>query len=165
MFYVYVHFTKDGLIPFYIGKGKGKRINDTYNRNRYWNRIVKKHGFVSDTLKYFDNEQQAFDYEVEMIKFFKAEGVKLANLSLGGEGASGVKRSKAEKEKLSNLYKGKKFGFENANQIIATNKDNGTEITMQGNTEIKELGFNPSHVSKCIRGIRQSHKNHTFRFA
>lgn len=105
-FYVYIHFKKDSLEPFYIGKGTGNRYQSSHGRNRYWNNIANKYGFVPDILKYFENEQDAFDYEKEMILFFKSEGYKLCNMTEGGEGASGFQHSQEARAKMSAAQKG-----------------------------------------------------------
>ena len=44
-YYVYIHFKKDTNIPFYVGKGKGKRAYTKHKRNKHWGNIVKKYGY------------------------------------------------------------------------------------------------------------------------
>lgn len=172
-FYVYIHFKKDSLEPFYIGKGSGNRYQCPHGRSRYWNNIVRKHGFAADILKYFDKEQDAFDYEKEMIKFFREEGFKLCNMTDGGEGASGLKQSPEHRSKMSAAHKGKtlspehcaKVGKTKIKTIIATNfKHWGRFEIRGGRQEMWALGFNQSAVSKCARCVKKSHKGHSFRF-
>lgn len=85
-YYVYGHYTADTDELFYIGKGKNHRHLRTKSRNIFWNRIVKKHGFVSKILISGLNEGDAFIQEILGIKELKPR----ANLTLGGEGASGA---------------------------------------------------------------------------
>jgi nitrate reductase beta subunit len=49
-------------------------------------------------------------------------------------------------------------------RIIATNIETGEQIYMMGVNEVKEHGFEPSCMSNCCNGIRQTHKGYTFRF-
>jgi hypothetical protein len=106
--YVYIHFKGDTLEPFYIGKGIGRRINAYSSRSLYWKRIVKKHGYSSDFLEYFDTHEAALAYEVEMISFFRAEGFKLCNLTSGGDGTLGYKRSPELNERVAVRNRGTK---------------------------------------------------------
>lgn len=48
--------------------------------------------------------------------------------------------------------------------IIATNLSTGETFEINGKQEMKALGFNSGNVSSCARGVRASHKGHTFRF-
>lgn len=121
-FYVYIHFKKDSLEPFYIGKGTGGRMKATSHRNQYWQRIVNKHGFIADVLKYFSSSEAAFDYEKEMIKFFRDQGFKLCNLTDGGDGAAGVTISPETRLKMSIAKKGVKKSPEHIEKIRMSSK-------------------------------------------
>ena len=66
-YYVYLHKTKDG-IPFYVGKGKGKRAWDTNNRNSNWIELVNQITeydveIVNDKL----SERQSLEIEKNLI--------------------------------------------------------------------------------------------------
>jgi len=100
-FYVYSHKKADTGVIFYIGKGKGNRLNFKHGRSAYWNRIVAKHGFKAEIIINFETEQEAFKYEILLIEGFKASELSLCNLTRGGEGMSGYKHSKEAKEKIS----------------------------------------------------------------
>ncbi|MHB8272506.1 GIY-YIG nuclease family protein [Bradyrhizobium sp.] len=110
-FYVYEHWRPDTDMPFYIGKGVGNRaFRFKKNRNRYYRNIVKKlenQGlcvevkFVANNL----SESDALALEIERILFWRERGIKLANLTDGGEGVSGLKHSKETKELLSKISK------------------------------------------------------------
>jgi hypothetical protein len=88
MFYVYEHIRKDTNIPFYVGKGKDYRANSKQNRNIYWKRVVEKaNGYTINYLAKDIDEELAYLCEQERIDQLKRLGYKLANLTVGGEGA------------------------------------------------------------------------------
>ena len=86
-YYTYAYLREDGT-PYYIGKGKGRRIFDKENRTscpvpKDKNRII----FLKQNL----TEEQAFIHEIYMISVFgrKNNGTGiLRNLTDGGEGFS-----------------------------------------------------------------------------
>ena len=96
--------------PFYIGKGHSKRLyrhiksyNLRYNMPKH-SKIKKliKLGYRPIILKYLKNltEQEAFDYEIDMIKIIGRRDKKLgplSNLTDGGEGISGFVMSEEAK--------------------------------------------------------------------
>ena len=85
MYYVYVHTRlKDDSI-FYVGKGKGDRLNTKTQRNDYWNNIVKKDGgFVAKVVKDNLTNEEACELEKKMITEIGLDN--LANLAEGGSG-------------------------------------------------------------------------------
>jgi hypothetical protein len=115
--YVYVHFKTDTLEPFYIGKGMGRRYNQYNNRNNYWRNVANKHGVTPDILKHFETHEEALAYEVEMIQFFTTEGFTLCNLTAGGEGTVGYKRSADLNERVASKNRGQKRSEEAKKRI------------------------------------------------
>lgn len=82
MHYVYAHTKPSGEI-FYIGKGQRKRAYDSGCRNRHWQSITKKYGFIPIILASFDTEQQALTEEALLIAHFKKFGTLVNILDTG----------------------------------------------------------------------------------
>ena len=108
MYYVYQHRSKDDGNVFYVGKGKGNRHLDRNKRGRYWKFYVEKHGFTSEIIVNNVDEELAFFAEMECIDALKRRGIRLVNLTEGGEGCSGysMRHSEAQKAKWSEMRKG-----------------------------------------------------------
>ena len=100
MYYIYQHRSADTNEIFYVGKGKGKRFCNQIKRSEYWKRYVAKHGFVPEIIQDGFDEELAFFAEAECIDVYKRRGIKLINLTNGGEGASGYKHTEEHKAKL-----------------------------------------------------------------
>jgi group I intron endonuclease len=97
-FYTYLH-KKPGGAVFYVGKGMGDRAYSHDNRNIHWRRTVAKYGLEVQIMSYWDTEQEAFEQEKLLIKSFRDSGIKLVNLTNGGEGSSGYKWNDEQKER------------------------------------------------------------------
>ena len=120
MYYTYAHYTPEGRL-FYVGKGHGRRAYVFYDRNKYWKHIVNKYGMpIVKIIAKGLSESEAFIHEIKLIKIYKDAGIKLCNLTDGGEGpsgntpwnkgkSSGLKHSEEFKAKISNLHKGNKW--------------------------------------------------------
>jgi hypothetical protein len=108
-FYVYEHFRKTDSKVFYVGKGFGNRALVKANRNKHWHNIVNKHGFdVRFVIKDVD-EELAFFAEIERIDQLKRIGVRLCNLTNGGEGVAGYVATEETRKKLSKAHLGRKI--------------------------------------------------------
>ena len=99
MYYIYQHRSADTNEIFYVGKGKDKRFCDKNKRGRYWKHFVAKHGFVPEIIKNGLDEELAFLAEMECIDVYKRRGIKLINLTDGGEGCSGYSMRHTEEQK------------------------------------------------------------------
>lgn len=98
----YASGPKTGQV-FYVGKGSGMRAFGSGTRSPYWRNVVNKYGYKAHVIMRFDNEDCAFSLERALIRFYGRQN--LCNLTDGGEGVSGVKRSKQFSEKVRKRMK------------------------------------------------------------
>lgn len=108
-YYVYIHRKEDTNDVFYVGKGSGERAKQTTSRSRWWTAVKDKHGFTVEIIEKGLSEFDAFNLEIETIKFYRECGYNLVNLTNGGEGSSGYSPSAETRAKLSAAHKGRVF--------------------------------------------------------
>jgi len=149
-FYIYQHRKADTNEIFYVGKGKGTRLNHTKGRNDYWHRVVKKHGFVAEYIAQNLDEELAFLAEMECIDAYRRRGIQLVNATDGGEGASGYKHTEQHKANLKGnkngasswgmTFKGKKHTEESRKQMsyarIGNKNKSGTTLSEESKAKI-----------------------------
>lgn len=140
MFYTYIHKKPEGSV-FYVGKGAGDRAFSHDNRNLHWKRTVAKYGMEVKILSYFETEEEAFREEKLLIKSFKDSGIKLVNLTDGGEGATGYKWTPEQIERWKSVISinpmlGKKHSDETKAKIRA--KAIGRVVSESARAKISE---------------------------
>ena len=117
-YYVYIHkkLTDDSV--FYVGRGKGNRKASKQNRNLHWQRIVEKHGFSIEIIEENLTFEESNNLEIFWIKKYKNDGINLANITLGGGGISGRKRTDDEKKRISIKLTGKNHSDEHKAKML-----------------------------------------------
>ena len=113
MFYVYQLIDPRTKEVFYIGKGKDRRmfvhvknvkrgIDIKKNPHKYYKiKQILDSGFSDvfyDVVFTSENEQECFNKEIELIKEYRKD--KLTNITDGGEGSAGYKRTEEELYKM-----------------------------------------------------------------
>lgn len=150
-FYCYIHKRKDGT-PFYVGKGSNNRAYVFDRRSEWHKSIVAKEGGPNNIIVELypaTDEQNAFYLEKLFIKglslFFK-----LCNLTIGGDGPSGVVRSKELRAKISASLSGNKhpnFGKHlseiTRSKISKANK--GTKLTEETKRNLSIVNTGPGN--------------------
>lgn len=102
-FYTYLHLRPDG-VPFYAGKGKGKRAHVLDGRGRWYDNVAKKHSvsnIIVRKVKQGLTEAEAFAHEIEMIACLRSFNYAICNVTNGGEGASGCIHGAEVRAKMS----------------------------------------------------------------
>jgi len=111
-FYIYRHIFSNGAE--YLGKGTGNRAYQKVasRRSKIWTRHFNKYGMPKvEILKDGLTNTDAYTLEVRFISQAKEKGVKLLNLTDGGEGATGAKIGDALRAKYSKAKSGKNHPF------------------------------------------------------
>jgi group I intron endonuclease len=116
LFYVYEHWRLDRDECFYVGKGRGGRAYSMKNRNRHHQAIVAKLGRIGSAFEVRMvstgfSEHDAFELEKERIAFWRSAGSDLTNLTIGGEGVSGLKHTDESKAKMGLTHLGNKYNL------------------------------------------------------
>lgn len=116
-FYAYVQARPETVVAsgiFYVGKGYGKRAQDMLGRNFYHTNIIAKYGAKNILIGKLEcsSEQIAFDLEIGLIKCLRRNGVKLANMTNGGEGTIGYVPTEKAKLQHSKTMSGRKASDE-----------------------------------------------------
>jgi hypothetical protein len=129
-YYTYAYLREDRT-PYYIGKGRDKRINDTQHNI---NLPPKERRLY---LKQNLTEEEAFKHEIYMIGVFGRKDLGtgiLYNRTNGGEGGSGIVMNDETKRKISNTLKGKQVNSTTRKKLSESLKGNKNG---QGNKGIK----------------------------
>jgi hypothetical protein len=109
-FYVYEHLRSDTGAIFYVGKGTGKRcfVKSHHHRNEFWQRTEKKAGGFCVRMVAKDvDEELAFLVEQERISQMRIVGVRLCNMTDGGDGTSGWIKTPEWRKKIGAAHRGK----------------------------------------------------------
>lgn len=173
-YYVYAYLRKDGT-PYYIGKGRLRRIFTKHNINipTDKNRII----FLETNL----TEIGAFAIERRYIRWYGRKDIGtgiLRNRTDGGEGSSGLKHTEESKKKISDKNKGKVLGSytEETNKkrkqtMMGKNKGRklgpawNKGIPMSAETKLKQQESHrgktqtDKHKEKISKGVKEFHKN------
>ena len=144
-YYIYIHFRKDNLQPFYVGKGKGRRVFSKQGRSEYWKRIVNKYGYFPQIMENNLTEEKAFEREKFYIQVLGRDN--LCNMTDGGDGTSGNKLSAETKRKIgentSKKLKGKKLP-ESTKKKLSLNSPKCKKVI---NTLTGEIYNNPKEIA------------------
>lgn len=151
IFYVYEHWRQDTGEVFYVGKGHGNRAWSLSKRKLHHRNIVAKLrrlGFEPHIVLFASglSEPDALRIECERIAFWRERGVRLVNLTDGGEGVCGYVPSVETRLKLAQGAKnriGYKHSEETKRKIGVANA-----VALKGRK-------NPEHGEK-LRGRKQS---------
>lgn len=100
--YVYIHLRSTDSVPFYVGRGQGRRAWDYTARNRFWTFTALKHGVSVKILKDNMSESCSNSLEIMTINYMRKRGIKICNISDGGEGSTGSPSSQKKKTFASN---------------------------------------------------------------
>jgi hypothetical protein len=148
-YYTYAYLREDKT-PYYIGKGRGKRI---YSTSRSIKAPKDKSRIIF--LKKNLTEAEAFKHEVYMIFVLGRKDLGtgiLRNLTNGGEGPSGAVRSAETKKKMSEAKTGEKHPMYGVPQTEAQNKAHSKKMSGEKNPQYGRTGA-LHHNSKAIIAI------------
>ena len=120
-YYIYIYHDEQG-VPYYVGKGKGWRRNQTHD--------VPTPSRDSIQVLPMLTEDCALDTEEELIAFFgrKQDGGTLANKVLGGRGCKGCDWNSGE----DNPYFGKEGPEHPTSKRYIVTCPDGTEVLVHG---------------------------------
>jgi hypothetical protein len=154
---VYSHMKKCDKEIFYIGIGQDKsRAYKKSGRNRYWQNVVNKYGYIVDILIENIPYEVAEQLEIFLIKYYGRKDLGIGNLVnlTDGAGTRGHKHTEETKEKLSKITKGRPAW----NKGLSPSKDTKNKIskTLIGNKN--GLGFKHSEETK--NKIAKANKNY-----
>jgi hypothetical protein len=144
--YVYYHTRIDKNEIFYIGIGSNSR-NNKYSRayqigkrrNKIWNDIVEKTKYNVKIM--FNNLtwDEACNTEKKLILLYGRIDNKtgiLSNMTDGGEGVLGCKKSIETRQKMSKCHKGKVFSIETRQKMSKVNT--GKKLSEETKRKISE---------------------------
>ncbi len=117
--YVYTLTDPRNGMPFYVGKGHGKRCEAHLDEAKYYTKRKSKKlnkirklmslGMKPIITKVEENvsDAQAIDFECFLIAEMRDIGIPLTNMTDGGDGAQGYKHTEEHKKYVTQLFKGR----------------------------------------------------------
>jgi len=158
-YHTYVDWTQeDPPRPFYVGKGNQRRVDDTSPRNAIHKRIAAKYGFRREVVLSTEVEQEAFEREVHLIEEYRTfahggAGWWGANLTLGGDGASGYRHTEKHKQHISDALRGREFSVQHRQNLSKAHTGRKhTEETKRKCRDAVKRRKSESHPPGCVCG-------------
>ena len=161
MFYVYEHIRPDTGMVFYVGKGHRSRHKSISNRNKHWKHIVAKAGgFTARKIAENLDEELSFLVEQERIDQLKRIGVKLCNITNGGEGSTGLKHSPESRAKIGVRHSQESYdkALEKRKLMYPFTVEHRKNMSL-ARTGDKNYMFGKTHSQEAREKIRQSRFN------
>ncbi len=184
-FYVYVMYRPDTGLPFYVGKGRGKRVF-MHEMDTSANRVVNdhKHNIILmlnrtglsvdyEIAAFFDDEDAAFKYEKVLIEILgrKVNGGILVNLIEGGTGLNGLtdesvqKRVSSWKETYHSSPGWQVKMRDNARKVLANPDIAAKRVAAQSKflhsdenfDNLRRLAVDPECRAKVVAGVKAFH--------
>ena len=106
MYYYTYAYLREDKTPYYVGKGKGRRVYLKHQKGISVPKDKTRIIFLKQNL----TEEEAFKHEIYMIAVFGRKDLGtgiLRNKTNGGDGASGAVRSEEQRKNISKGKKGK----------------------------------------------------------
>ena len=142
-YYTYAYLREDGT-PYYIGKGRGRRID---NPNTHYSGLPPKERRIY--LKQNLTEEDAFKHEIYMIAVLGRKDLGtgiLRNLTDGGQGKSGWIMGEQTKEKIKKSNTGQIRSDESKKKMSVAAKNRKPNFL--GKTHTKEVKNKLSELYK-----------------
>jgi len=168
-YYTYAYLREDKT-PYYMGKGKGDRINSKQ-------RSIKPPKDKSRILLLKQNltEAEAFKHEIYMIFLYGRKDLGtgiLYNMTNGGEGSSGWVPSEESRKKMSQSSKGKTHSEESKIKMSEAHKGNtyclGKTLSEKHKKNLSEANkgeknsfYGKTHSEESRKKISDIHKGKT----
>ena len=164
-YYTYAYLREDGT-PYYIGKGKSKRIYD-YHRRKNGINLKPDNKEKIIFLKKNLTEQEAIKHEIYMIAVFGRKDLEtgiLRNMTNGGDGISGYSHTQESKKKISKKGKDNPFyGKKHTQETIDKMKKMWETRKVRPHSEETKLKMSESHKKFWERSGRDLNgKNNPF---
>ena len=169
---VYFHINPLKNEIFYVGIGTHeKRAYAKCGRNRLWNNVVNKYGYIIDIAHKNIDIETAKEYEINYIKRLgrvNLKNGKLVNMTDGGDGSNNMIVSKETREKLSKAGLGKsknedwkrklglkKIGKNRSKELKDTLSKYFSENPSTPKKSVDLLGMNGNYI-KTFVGIKEA---------
>lgn len=155
VYFIYEHWRPDLNVCFYVGKGKGARAYDMRRgRNRHHKFIQEKLNDMGMSVEVRIvlselTEQEALSLEMEKISSWREKGIKLANVTDGGDGTSGVKRTSEQNKIVGDKLRGRNVSTETRMKLSIALKGNKNSLGFKKAAEVIEKTAK-SHRGKVV---------------
>jgi len=135
--YVYTLTDPRNGMPFYVGKGHGKRCEFHLDEAKYYTKRKSKKlnkirklmslGMKPIITKVEENvsDAQAIDFECLLIAEMRDIGIPLTNMTDGGDGAQGYKHTEEHKQMMRELFVGRIFTEEHRQAMSKPKSEEG----------------------------------------
>jgi hypothetical protein len=172
--YVYTLTDPRNGMPFYVGKGHGKRCEFHLDEAKYYTKRKSKKlnkirklmslGMKPIITKVEENvsDAQAIDFECLLIAEMRDIGIPLTNMTDGGDGAQGYKHTEEHKQMMRELFVGRIFTEEHRQAMSKPKSEQGRKnmALARQTTLYRPSEEHKQKISKALKGKPNNNKGY-----